>query len=352
MPLRLRCYWLPPIRYRGTVIFTLDFPQAYLVEWPRPSAIFRQSPEDFFVNEVLGFDLTGEGEHIALHIEKCGHNTHWVAAELARYAGVAERDVGVCGRKDRHAVTRQWFSLYDPHVKPIDWSSFHYEGVRIVDVTRHNKKLRPGMHQHNQFTIRLRQVQIQGQPLTYQQKQALSLHIQHCFDVGVPNLFGPQRFGRDGNNLGLAEQWFLKQQPPPRKQRGMVLSAARAYLFNCVLAERIRQGNWLEVIDGDCVQESLPTGPLWGRGRLATQGQAKELEQSVLEPFTRWCDRLEHQGLAQERRSLVLQPSHASHQWDQEDLIVRFELVSGAFATAVLAEISELKAADKAPDVV
>lgn len=346
---------------------SLDFPRAYSSFGILPTALFRKFPEDFQVDEVLGFSLAGEGEHACLHIEKRGQNTHWAAAELARYAGVSERDIGTCGRKDRHAITRQWFSLYDPHLKYTDWSGFESDGVRILKVCRHNKKLRPGMHQKNHFVIRLRELCVsercvdenvdenysgEDTLLADSDKSKLSQHIEYCFTHGVPNYFGEQRFGRDGSNLEAAYHWLINKKAPSRKRKGMVLSAARSYLFNSVLAERVRQNNWNLVIDGDSVQEDWPTAPLWGRGRTSSKGLAAAIEQKILEPLATWCERLEHQGLSQERRSMVLMPEEASYCWDGNDLVLTFQLPSGTFATSVLSEITQLKNADKVPDVV
>lgn len=321
-------------------IFSLDFPLAY--NSLGLSGTFRQYPEDFYVEEILGFSLAGEGEHLCLYIEKQSHNTHWVAAELARFTGIAEKDISVCGRKDRHAVTRQWFSLYDPHRKPISWDQFSMDGVRILENQRHTKKLRLGDHQANHFVIRLRQMMVEGKPVTSQQKVDAITEIQRRLSLGVPNYFGMQRFGIDGNNLLMADEWLRQKQAPPRKQRGMVLSAARSYLFNLVLAERVRQPCWKTVIEGDVIIDNDPTGPLWGRGRLSSAQQALSLEQQVLSPWHEWCERLEHQGLKQERRPLILAPNNIQCAWVEEDLQLSFDLRTGAFATSVLAEIATL----------
>jgi len=326
--------------------FSLDFPMlSPLCGGLALSATFRERPDDFYVEENLGFTLSGDGEHCCLYIEKCGQNTHWVAAELARFVGVSERDVGVCGRKDRHAITRQWFSVYDPERSPVDWSAFAVEGVSILRVTRHHKKLRLGMHESNQFVIRLRDVESSSAVLGEGDKQAVLNGINDTLEGGIPNYFGVQRFGREAGNLRMAQQWLVDGKKPPRQQKGMVLSAARSYLFNQVLAARVTANNWQAPLDGDVLIDGLPSGPLWGRGRLASQGSVLDIEQQVLLPFTAWCERLEHQGLKQERRSLVLLPRQVAVQWEDEDLVLAFTLPVGTFATAVLTEISQLKLA-------
>ncbi len=86
-------------------LFSTDFPSLY--PSLNISGLFRYCPDDFIVFENLGFIPSGEGEHHLLHIEKIGQNTHWVAQQIARSLGMDKKAVGYCGRKDRHAVTRQ-----------------------------------------------------------------------------------------------------------------------------------------------------------------------------------------------------------------------------------------------------
>jgi len=121
------------------MLFDLDFPRAF--PSLNISAIFRQQPEDFFVDEQLDFALSGHGEHWCLHIEKIGQNTVFVAKQLAEWAGIKQMDVGYCGLKDRHAVTRQWFSLYLGK-RELNLSSLKIEGCTVLAVSQHECKLR------------------------------------------------------------------------------------------------------------------------------------------------------------------------------------------------------------------
>jgi tRNA pseudouridine13 synthase len=351
-------------------VLSTDFPSAYHLS--TLSAVFRQSPQDFCVDEVLGFPLTGQGEHQCLHVEKISHNTHWVLAALAEYAGVSEKDIGYCGRKDRHAITRQWFSLYCPPVsklsqeparEPLDWAQFSMEGVEILSVDKHAKKLRLGDHAQNRFVITLRDVRsgysgidrvdTSSASLTLAEHQALFLlsseeqqvmsdKVLNTLKQGVPNYFGAQRFGREGNNLVMADDWLVRGISPPRKQRSMILSAARSYVFNRVLACRVTNDTWKTALEGDVINNIYPTGPLWGRGRLATKGETLALEEQAIGDLAPWCERLEHLGLKQERRELVLTPDELELEWQANDLILSFSLPSGTFATAILAEVAQL----------
>lgn len=325
--------------------FNLAFPKAH--GDVTITGAFRQTAEDFYVEENLGFSPTGEGEHVCLYIEKKGHNTHWVTSELARFANITDRDVGVCGRKDRHAITRQWFSLYLPLHKAdsqeLDWSSFLMEGVRILTVTRHSKKLRLGAHETNRFAIRLRSVTNDaGDLLSESDQQLSSERIARVLAAGVPNYYGVQRFGREGGNLSMANDWFIQRQSPPRKQRSMVLSASRSYLFNQVLAHRVQSNTWDTVLNGDVDGAQIPTGALWGRGRLTSGAETLSVEQQVLSEWSEWCGRLEHLGVNQERRDLVLKPQNIALSWSGADLVIAFDLPPGTFATSVLSEVINL----------
>lgn len=315
-------------------VFSLDFPFAYGALAARGE--FRVVPEDFQVDEELGYELSGTGEHVFLQIRKRGDNTAWVAEKIAAFANVNINDVGYCGRKDRHAVTTQWFSVYLPKSSSADvsyWRQLDSESIQVLQVSRHHKKLRRGEHKCNHFAIRLRNIHTQN-------RESLAEKINNIFAQGVPNYFGEQRFGHDGNNLHAAQAVLVEGKRYKDKQkRGLMLSAARSYLFNLVLAERVRSNTWRQLLDGELDQ---PSAPLWGRGRSKVSGEAAVFEAAVLDAWSEWRNGLEHAGLIQERRPLVLLPSNPKWHWLDTDLCLHFTLGIGEFATAVLREVAEL----------
>lgn len=312
--------------------FSLDFPRAY--GELNASAIFREQPEDFKVDEDLGFEPLGVGEHVFLQILKRGENTAWVAGKIAELAKVNSNDVGYAGRKDRHAVTTQWFSVYLPKGAEPDWMLLNSDTIYVIRVARHQQKLRRGDHRQNYFVIRLRDLQTDDRP-------ALEQKIHRVLTLGVPNYFGEQRFGFNGNNLAEADAILVGGKRYKDKQkRGLMLSAGRSYLFNQVLAARVVAGNWCDLIPGD--PEPQSSGPLWGRGRSLAGDELLVLEQTVLADWQQWCDGLEHAGLSQERRPLRLLPSNVHWRWIENDLEVSFSLAAGEFATAILRELAQL----------
>lgn len=315
----------------------------------------RAAPEDFEVDEVLGFEADGAGEHAWLHIEKRVANTEWVAQQLARAAGIAPMSVGFSGLKDRHAVTRQTFSVHLPGRADPDWHALEIEGVRILDTSRHSRKLKRGVHRGNRFRIRL--CELDGD------REVTEQRIDQVARHGVPNYFGKQRFGRDGENLRSAQALFAGARMG-RSQRGFALSAARSYLFNLVLAQRVEQATWNQALDGEVwmlagthsifgpqpldedLRERLrrhdidPTGPLWGSGELRSSGEVESIERSVAQSETAFADGLAANELRQERRSLRLHAGELQHEWSPDgSLVLMFSLPSGAFATSVVREI-------------
>jgi tRNA pseudouridine13 synthase len=317
----------------------------------------RAAPEDFEVEELLGFEPDGAGSHALLVVEKVGANTGWVAAQLARTASVAARDVGWSGQKDRNALTRQAFTLPWPEQASLEpCLGYAGEGYRVISARRHGRKLRPGSHRGNRFAIRVREVAGDA--------AALEARLQAIASLGVPDYFGPQRFGRGGANLARARDWAAGGAAPrERSGRSFALSAARSAIFNAVVAERVRRGDWNRLLPGEAVMldgrrsffraadidETLvarcaamdvhPSGPLWGRRASPAEGASLAVESAVAAGEPGLCTLLEAEGLEHERRALRLPVRGLRWSVDGEVLSLGFELPRGAFATAVLHEI-------------
>ena len=337
------------------VIYPLDF--NYLYGKPTCTARFKQHCEDFRVEEHLDFELTGEGEHVCLWVKKIGENTDYLARQLAKFAGIAAKNVSYAGLKDRQAETYQWFSLYIPGKITPDFASFESEDVTILKVIRHNKKLRTGCLDGNKFAIVLREVSDKNT------LQAVLDKVPH----GVPNYFGHQRFGFDGHNVNAALQLFNGRKIKDRFKRGMYLSAARSYLFNRVISQRISDNLHSSPLLGDCVQfvanrsffplpdlteptlqrlasrEVCLTAPLWGAGELTSSDDAKQYELDCLQSFSDLQAGLAKEGLKQERRPLLLVPEQFSYQWlDDTSVKIEFYLPAGCYATSVIRELIEI----------
>lgn len=342
-------------------IFPTDY--SYLYGCPEGKATIRSCAEDFQVIEQLGFEPEGEGEHLFLYIRKTGENTDWVARQLASFCQLSPRDVGYAGKKDRHAVTEQWFSIALPPHRVIDWSTFGGESIHVLRTVRHPRKLRLGSLKGNRFGLRLRDVS---------HPEELAQRIAKIAQ-GVPNYFGEQRFGFGGGNLQKGVELLRgERKERQRNKKGMYISAVRSWCFNHLLSQRIEAGLWQTLLPGDalmlsgsqsCFVQELPddtllqrleegdvnlTGAMWGRGEPMIVGQARQWEKTQLAPWAEVLERLEHLGLRQERRSLRLRPiglearAEFERQWWLE-----FELPSGAFATSVLRELAQINAPER-----
>lgn len=319
--------------------------------------------EDFQVDEVLDIPLTGEGEHLWLWVEKRYLNTEEVAKRIARAIQVPLRQVSYAGLKDKLALTRQWFSIHLAGTADPDLSSLESDQLHIVKQLRHQRKLQRGTHSANRFIIRL--TELEAAP------QALIERLQLIAEQGVPNYFGLQRFGLEGGNIEQALSWAAEQAyPEQRNLRSRLLSSARSYLFNKVLAHRVAAGNWNSLIAGDILSftdsnsffpvaelaegdtrlaqlDIHPTAPLYGEGELATTEQALALEQGILTEYQSLLSWLQVAGLRQARRVLRLTVTDLQWHYVAPTILqLSFTLPTGCFATSVVREIVSLKATE------
>jgi tRNA pseudouridine13 synthase len=320
------------------------------------SGALRVTPEDFLVREWLGFEADGEGEHWLLTVRKRDANTHWVAKQIAKLAQLPPREVGYAGLKDRHALCEQAFTVPVRSAMGTAWEGVLGDGFEVLQARRHRRKLKPGALQGNDFTLLVRA--FTGTPELLQARMtAIAAH-------GVPNYFGPQRFGHEGGNLQRAFDWFSGGvELREHLQRSLALSAARAAIFNAVLAARVRAGTWDQLQSGDvanldgsqsvfavaeldatlqarCEQFDIhPTGPLAGKGPTKVQAAPALLEAEIGSEHQVLLEGLCRAGVEHQRRALRVRPLQLTWQLEGEQLQMSFRLRRGAFATAVLHEI-------------
>ena len=334
----------------------LDPPRAHGA--PLSPGRLRTEPEDFLVEEQLGFEASGAGQHVLLKVRKRDANTQWIARELARACGCRPGDVGYAGLKDRRALATQWFTVPQSRLSPQDWVGVRSGEFDVLEAHRHSRKLPRGALAGNRFVIKVRGAAIDD--------AALAGRLAVIERRGVPNYFGPQRFGRGGANLKRVSEDVRSLRPA---ERGFILSAARSLVFNAVLAERVADGSWERLEPGDlanlegrashfrveAADEELaarsarldvhPTGPLWGRDAPPSGGRVQELERRVAAQWPAECALVAAAGLEQERRSLRLAVRDLRWRRDADaadSLIVEFRLSRGAYATVVLREIFAL----------
>lgn len=366
----------------------------------------RASASDFRVDERIDVAFERRGEHLWLHLEKRLLDTADVLALLERVYAVGSADVGVSGLKDRRAIARQWYSVRTPSDDAPLRAALAAQGwggagegagtegaaLRVLEATRHTRKLRRGTHAANGFTITLRGVSARlpggaadgvspgrsgGEPPGGGDdafEAALTARVAWLGERGFPNYIGPQRFGNGGRNVVRALAWFRQpKRRASRLQRGLWLSAARSALFNRVCAARVADGSWCRLLEGepavldgsrsfflpgaapDGTPESRPlaarlsdgdlhpSAPWWGRGEPLSRGCCRAFEDAVLGEDSELRHGLERAGLEQGRRALRVVPRELSAHREGDRIVLSFELPPGAFATTLIAEFGECR---------
>lgn len=328
---------------------------AYAYHSPSATGFLKRHLDDFIVSEVLSYELSGEGEHIYLFIEKRGLSTQELMKKLSHRFNKPMRDISTAGIKDKYAKTEQWVGLHCPGETLEGLDGLEGEGYRVLKHHRHLKKLKTGNVSHNHFQLILRDISD-----TADVERRLALIQKY----GVPNYFGEQRFGIEGQNMNKARDLlFNKIKVKNQFLRGMYYSAARSFLFNQLLHHRLTQGHWHQALSGDVMQLSgthsiftieevdetivnrialhdiSPAAVLWGQGVERASGQALRLQEQVLAPYQDLCQALEDHGLQRAYRSMILAVSDLNWAWSGSDLLLSFTLPAGAYATVVVREL-------------
>ncbi len=335
---------------------------------PLPRALFKQAPEDFVVEEIPAYQPSGAGEHLYVTFKKRLLTTDDAVRLLARALGSDPRQAGWAGQKDKVAVTTQAVTIAVPiKVDPEPLlAKLDDDRIQVLSVARHNGKLKPGHLHGNRFDIVLR-------GLGEADGAAVAESLGRAAE-GVPNAFGPQRFGRDGDSPDRALAWLAGTARPPKDRRDqrMLFSALQSLLFNELLAARVADDTWATVLPGDLAKKHdtgglfiVPaagpelddareraraktlsaTGPMFGVSMRWPEGEALERERAVLAargltPESFRAARAQGEGT---RRTLRIVPEDVTVERAADTLRVRFVLPKGAYATTVLARACALE---------
>lgn len=303
-------------------------------------------PADFQVDERPAYAPAGDGEHHFVRIRKTGLSTPEAVDLLAAAAGVDRREIGYAGRKDKHAVTTQWLSLPAPPVAPAD------PRIELLETARHGRKLRLGHLAANRFTIRLVALHDDAPA----RLPALVAAIAH----GVPNYFGPQRFGR----FGLRDALNFARDPRRRvKDPRFFASVLQSAVFNRWLGDRTRDGLLDVALAGDVLRKRDtgglftcadaaedtarvaagaldPMGPLPGPKLMPAHDLAAEREQTAAAAYgTDLALGAIGRFAPGTRRVSRLVAEDLDLRWEGASLVARFTLPAGCYATTLLAEL-------------
>lgn len=343
-----------------------------------PKAVIRRTPDDFVVEELPAYRPSGHGEHLFVTFEKRGLTTPDALRAVARALDVDPRAAGAAGMKDRHAVTIQTASFPFPLSRDVEVSVARVAipGIAIRSAVRHDNKLKAGHLTGNRFVITLRD-------LPAGEADGIAARLLECGRVGVPNAFGPQRFGRDGDNPARALAWLAGRERGPRDKRDqrMLFSSLQSLLYNRVLERRVASSTWSKVLPGDIAKKHdtgglfpVPldgpalddararaeagvlsaTGPMFGLKMREPEGEPLAIEQEVLaeassEPlrFEAW----KHLGEGTRRAlRLTVDGVEVSVAPGGEVMTVRFTLPKGGYATTVLSRVCAPIDASRGPE--
>jgi tRNA pseudouridine13 synthase len=325
---------------------------------PGSGGTVRAAPEDFRVDEIPAYLPSGAGPHLYLRVEKRGRTTRDAVRLLARALGVPERDAGFAGMKDKEAVTTQWLSF--PVAKDPDVAALAAPGVRVLEASRHGNKLRTGHVRANVFSILVR-----GGDAARARAAADALAAR-----GLPNFFGPQRFGSEGRNADVGRALLAGDETPEARRaardrflRRLSISAYQALLFNRWLAARMADGLFAAALQGDVMKkldsgglfgcedpavdgprvarfEISPAGPMFGHKLRAAEGEALAREERILADEGMTLSAFARGGgEAEGTRRAARLPARVDLDAEGDGYRARFELPKGSYATVVLREL-------------
>lgn len=344
-------------------------PPLLTADLPGVGGRIKQSPEDFEVEEVPAYEPSGQGDYLYLWIEKRAMGAEFFVRQLAKRFGLAPGDIGTAGLKDRHAVTRQWVSV--PAAVAAALPQVEGDGIRVLRAGRHGNKLKPGHLHGNRFRILIRN----PDPSAGERLPPLLARLR---TLGLPNYYGPQRFGHGGETvrLGLAllrgERVSRRPNPFLRK---LALSAAQSAYFNHLLGRRLVEGLFRTVLAGDVMakwpfgglfvaadlsreqarfdaRETVHAGPLFGRKTFAAQADAARREAEALADTGLSPAKFAGFGklLQGTRRHNVIYLDDLSATTDAEGVQVAVTLPAGSYATVLLRELMKSEVGDDETD--
>lgn len=331
-----------------------DLPAA-TAHLPGTGGRIRSELEDFVVTEVPSYLPSGVGDHAYAYVEKRGLATMDLVRHLQRM-GVPERDVGFAGQKDKNAVTRQWLSVHEEYSSQLEALS-SVDGVEVLEMSRHRNKLGLGHLRGNSFELRVRQ------PVSDWAPRADAI-IAHLKTVGLPNYFGPQRFGYFNTNASDAVRLIRGERVPGgRRMQKFYRSALQSHIFNTLLKLRMQSGTYEGIISGDMAQKHETGGmfvvddpeietararaleisavlPMFGKKVRPSKGLAGEIEAGVLgELDLEWQD---FRGAHGARRASRVKLNEVGMTATEDGYVISFTLPKGSYATCLMRELMKV----------
>ncbi len=220
--------------------------------------LFKPSSKDFSVEEVPLYEFSGVGEHLVLKVRKKNLTTWEMLDILSNHLGIAKREFGYAGLKDKNAITIQYISLPKKYKDKLD--SFEHNLIKILEEHIHDNKIRVGHLKGNKFWLRFKRVH--GTNL-----DKIESVLKWIGKEGMPNYFGAQRFGNSGENY-LDGKAIVdgKLKIRDRKKREFLISSYQSLLFNNWLAKRVEISRLFSSFSSSDIEKilELPTNSLKG----------------------------------------------------------------------------------------
>ncbi len=346
-------------------------PPLLTADLPGVGGTIKREPADFEVEEIPAYEPCGQGGHLFLWIEKTSMGAEYFVRQIAQRLKLHPGDVGTAGLKDRHAITRQYVSV-PASAEPLV-AQLEDQNLCVLRVARHTNKLRPAHLRGNRFRILIRD----ADPT---KDSSLQQIIKQIKDEGLPNYYGEQRFGKDGETSDIGMRMLHGESLPRRPSpflRKLALSAAQSWLFNAYLAQRLTDGLMRNIVNGDVMakwpaggmfttndrdaeqarfnnREIVHTGPIFGRKMFQPAGDAAERETSILAPANLTIDNFSGFGKLVQgtRRHNLIYVDDLTATWEPIGLRLIFSLPAGSYATVLLREIMkvQIQISDERPD--
>jgi len=311
---------------------------------------FYQSKEDFIVDEVALGEFKGKGNYLILHVKKQELTTWDMVAIFAEYLAIPAQKIGYAGLKDKHATTTQYISVDASHEKLL--KKFHHKQIKILSSKRHSHGIRMGDLKGNRFSINLHFVDNIDSGRIEKVARKIAKN-------GLPNYFGYQRFGRDGDSIQQAKDMikgdvFIEDT----KIKNFLISIYQSTFFNDWLRERVNHSvknnnDKFMLLEGDVYIDSkgkystpkiiptrefeakklVPTGLLCGRDVFRARDAAQKIEKDFDDEF------LQEKGY---RREALIYPQDivCNYVRKQTMLNISFTLPKGSYATVFLESIA------------
>ncbi len=349
----------------------------------KPVARFKETPEDFCVDEIPAYEPTGEGEHLWLTIRKRNRTTWEVVRTIASQLGCDLRQTGIAGQKDKRAIATQSVTLLRPPSLSRDElrqkaEALTIDGVEVTRISFHANKLKPGHLRGNSFRVCLRGIDATEAP-------SIEGALRDMSNTGFPNHYDAQRFGRAGDNVQRTLAWLRGEEraPSDRKKRQFLFSSLQSEVFNRVLDARVAEGTWATALQGDlcklhasggmflCENEAedqaralagelSATGPMFGVKMREPKGRPLEIERAtILDVLGSDFDLLKTAPLGEGTRRplrIWVEDMHTEVCPGTADnasvtIDVRFMLPKGAYATTLLGQVMTLSETGQAGEV-